>query len=121
MSAKPKNRRSQEFMTLEYFGSRPWRTERDGDLCNILAYAKAEDRWMVVAIIFPFGKVSAERMARFIVRIVDERLQHGHLLYESYKAFKGIFEIGLNFTTEQDAEIVYEKLKRVPFWSTHSS
>jgi hypothetical protein len=88
-----------------------WRCEpRDSD-CALLAFAEARGKWEAVALVKKTSGASAKALADYIVGVLNGLHSDGMLLKVAQGALEALLEEGLNYSTEQDADIVIRRLK----------
>ena len=95
-----------------YYTSEAWRCVHHKDRSEILVFLKSRLEWEVIATIWPTHEISAETAANFITYVINSKQATAELLQEARIALQAVIDEGLNFTTEQDVEIVVGEIKR---------
>jgi hypothetical protein len=90
-----------------------WRCQHLPGYSEITAYAEASQKWELVAVVSPASGVSANEVAEFIIRALNESQRDHDLLRAAMLALEGVMEEGLTYSTEQDADVVVQRIKRV--------
>lgn len=119
MQAKQKTSAERHIKQRGRLGLHPWRCERRGEHCEIVAYADASGAWETIAVIPSTSGASADFLAGFIVNLVNESQEDSDVLEAARKALEAVMEEGLTFSTEQEAEHVIDRLKHtrsLPTW-----
>jgi hypothetical protein len=90
---------------------RPWQCEPRGADCALLAFVEASGKWKTIALVKKTPGASAETAAAYIAGLVNDMHENGDVLQSALEALEAIVDEGLNFSTEQDADIVIRRLK----------
>jgi hypothetical protein len=97
--------------TAEFYTTTDWRCEPRGSDCVLLAFAEARGKWETVALVKKTSGASAKALADYIAGVLNGLHSDRQLLKVAQDALEAILEEGLNYSTEQDADIVIRRLK----------
>ena len=95
----------------QFYASHPWRCEPRGGDCALLAFVEASGDWETVALVKKTSAASAEAVAGYIAGLVNDLYKERPLLDAARSALEAVLEEGLNYSTEQDADIVLRRMK----------
>ena len=94
-----------------YYALQPWKCRSLQDRMEILAYVEASGKWETVAVVPTTSGASAENVANFIVRLINDTHRHRDLYYDAMEVLETIMHDGVNFSTEQAADSVLARMK----------
>lgn len=80
---------------------------------EISAYVDATGKWETIAIIPPTSDHTAEAISTFIAHSINDIHEHGELLVSAMNALDDILREGLTFSTEQTADRIVDRIKKV--------
>jgi hypothetical protein len=110
---KTANRESgKESQPCFHFGRHPWRCTHRGAHSEIQAYVEASGQWETIAVVQPASAATAERLATYIVNVINEGWEDRDVLQEAFDALTALLREGFNFTTEQEAEHAIDRLRK---------
>jgi hypothetical protein len=97
-----------------FYAIHPWECRHHKDRSEITAYVEASGKWEIIAEIRHTSGASAETMATFISKIVNENQERQRLLLDAMAALQTCLdEDSLTFTSEQAADRVISNIKKV--------
>jgi hypothetical protein len=113
MPKTPKPHSQKKTGPLHFHSQHPWKCEHHSGRSEILAFAQKSGNWESIAVIQPGSGVSPRRLAEFIAGLVNDCQLNGPLLDHAREALEMLLRAGLNFSTEQDAEAIIARIKKL--------
>lgn len=96
-----------------YYTLHPWQCRHYAEHSEISAYVEASGEYEVVAIIRPTSGASSEALATFIVNLINDNQNNGHLLSDAMATLQLILEEDrLTFSSEQAADAIVNRIRK---------
>jgi hypothetical protein len=97
-----------------FYAVNPWECRHHQNYSEIIAYVEASGTWEIIANIRQTSGASAETMASFICKIVNENQERQRLLLDAMNALQTCLdEDDLTFSSEQAADRVVNSIRQV--------
>jgi hypothetical protein len=104
--AKPDNK------SKRFYFIHPWQSQHHAECSEITAYTE-KGSWEKVLTVHPTSDATAENMAIFVLDLINDNQRNRNLLFEAMHALEAVLEDGgLNYTNEQDAGSVINRIKK---------
>jgi hypothetical protein len=91
----------------------PWKCQHGSDSSEVLAFAEASGQWERIGIFPSTSCASAKAMAEFITDLVNDTQRNGDLLEAACETLERIVFMGLNYCTEEEANEVVARIKKI--------
>jgi hypothetical protein len=103
---------AQETIDSPFHSRQRWKCQHGSDRSEILAFAEASGKWESIGVVQSTPCASAKAMAKFLVGLVNDIQINGDLLEAACKTLERIVRLGLNFSTEEEANEVVARIKK---------
>lgn len=95
-----------------FYAAQPWVCVHHPHRSDLNAYVEASGKWETVAVIQPTSGASAEMLADFIIGQINNINQNKDLCSDALEALESILQDGINFSTEQAADLVLKRAQQ---------